>query len=222
MEENPKKIVENAYDSMAHWYLQWVEGQRSPREKYTERVLQNAPPSPRILELGCGSGVPITRMLLDRGAQVVGNDISSKQISMAKTRCPEATLIAGDMTALSFEPASFDGIISFYTIFHLPRAEQKGMLANIHTWLKPGGMFVFNFATVDEEEIHGEMLGHGLFWSSYSVEDNKAMVTDVGFELLDAELLEAGDGKLDESDPDYGVTFLWIAAKKKAAEPIEK
>jgi ubiquinone/menaquinone biosynthesis C-methylase UbiE len=218
MSDAPKQIVEQAYDYIAEWYLRWVEGQSSPRERYTNKVLENAPASPFVLELGCGPGVPITRMLLDRGAQVVANDISAKQISMAKVRCPEATLISGDMAALSFEPASFDGVISFFTIFHLPRAEQKGMLSNIYSWLKPGGMFVFNLATVDEEEIHGEFLGHGMFWSSYGVEDNKAMVRDIGFEVVEAEVLEAGDGQLEESDPDYGVKFMWVVARKGSSE----
>jgi ubiquinone/menaquinone biosynthesis C-methylase UbiE len=214
MSDSPKQIVEQAYDYVAEWYLRWVEDQRSPRERYTNKVLENAPASPHILELGCGSGIPITRMLLNRGAQVVANDISTKQLEIARVRCPQATLIPGDMAALSFEPESFDGVISFYAIFHLPRAEQKGMLSSICSWLKPGGMFVCNLSTVDEEAIHGEFLGHGMFWSSYGVEDSKAMVRDAGFELIEAEVLEAGDGQLEESDPDYGVKFLWLVARK--------
>lgn len=214
MNNSPKETVEQAYDHIAEWYLCWVERQRSPRETYTNKVLENAPASPRVLELGCGPGVPITRMLLDRGAHVVANDISTKQLSLAKDRCPRAELVPGDMAALSFEPASFDGVISFFTMFHLPRPEQKHMLSNIHAWLKPGGLFVFNLATVDQEEIHGEMMGHGMFWSSYCVEENKAMVTDAGFEAVEVEVLEAGDGQLEESDADYGVKFMWIAARK--------
>lgn len=214
MSDNPKEIVEQAYDHIAEWYLRWAEGHPTPRERYTNKVLENMPPAPCVLELGCGPGVPVTRMLLDRGAQVVANDISATQLRMAKARCPQARFISGDMGALSFEPASFDGVISFFAIFHLPRAEQKGMLSNIHSWLKPGGMFVFNLATVDEEEIHGEFLGHGMFWSSYGVEENKAMVRDVGLEVVEVEVLEAGDGQLKEGDPDYGVKFMWIAARK--------
>ncbi|KAK6856324.1 methyltransferase [Apiospora arundinis] len=223
MGETPQKVVEQAYDSIAGWYLAWVEGQNSPRESYTEKVLQNVAattsPStgskPRILELGAGAGVPITRMLLDRGAEVVANDISTEQLKLAAARCPEATLVAGDMLALDFAPASFDGVVGFYSIFHLPRAEQKTMLAKIHAWLKPGAMLAFNLATMDEEEIHGEFMGHGMFWSSYAVADSVAMVKEVGFEAVDAEELEAGDGKLAEDDPDFGVKFLWIAARKK-------
>lgn len=212
----PKEVVEQAYDHIAERYLRWVETQRSPRERYTDKVLENAPASPRILELGCGPGVPITRMLLDRGAQVVANDISTTQLGMAKIRCPQASLVFGDMATLSFEPASFDGVVSFFAIFHLPRTEQKGMLAKIESWLKPGGMCVFNLGTGDEAETRGEFLGCGMFWSSYGVEDSKAMVTDAGLEVVEAEVLEAGDGQLEESDPDYGVEFLWVAARKGA------
>ena len=218
MSDDPKRTVEEAYDNIADWYLEWTESQRSPRESYIDKLLKNVPVSPRILELGCGSGVPITRMLLDRGAQVVANDLSSKQISMAKQRCLEATFVPGDMTALTFEDGSFDGVVSFYAIFHLPRAEQKGMLAKILSWMKPGGVFVLNLATVDEEEIHGEMMGNGMFWSSYNVEDSKAIVRDVGFEVLEAEVLEAGDGKLEESDPDCGVKFMWVVARKEGTK----
>ena len=128
-------------------------------------------------------------MLLDRGAQVVANDISTKQLDMAKSLCP--------------------GAVSFFTMFHLPRAEQKTMLAKIHSWLRPGAMFAFNLATVDEEEIHGEFLGHGMFWSSYAVEESRAMVSAAGFEAVETEELEAGDGKLEEGDADCGEKGLW-------------
>lgn len=153
-------------------------------------------------------------MLLDRGAEVVANDISSKQLSMAKEQCPQAKFVPGDMTTLFFEPASFDGVICFYTMFHLPRSQQKDMISNIHTWLKPGACLVCNLATIDEEEIYGEMMGHGMFWSSYGVEENEAMVMDAGFETVAVELREAGDGQLEEDDADYGSKFMWIAARK--------
>ena len=213
MSDDPKAIVREAYDYVADWYLQWVDGQPSPRERYASKVLQNAvaaPTPPHILELGCGPGIPVTRMLLEQGARVTANDISTKQLDLAESRCPQATLLPGDMTTLCFEPASFDGVVSFFTMFHLPRAEQKGILSSIYVWLKPGGLFVFNLATVDAEEIYGELMGHGMFWSSFSVEESKAMVTEVGLEVVEAEVLE--------SEPDEGIEFLWIVARKPSRE----
>jgi ubiquinone/menaquinone biosynthesis C-methylase UbiE len=223
--DNPKEIVKQAYDALADWYLSYVLTQPSPRERYALKVLDNisqttpsSSPS-HILELGCGPGVPITRLLLDRGAAVTANDISPVQISMAKVRCPTATFHLGDMTTLTFPPSSFSGVTCFYTLFHLPRPEQKTMLVKIREWLKPGGMFVFNLAAdVDEDEIYGEMMGHGMFWSCFGMEESVEMVREAGLELVEAKVIEAGEGKLEESDPDYGVEFLWITARKGLSE----
>lgn len=214
MSDIPKDIVKHAYDNISEWYLEWVKSQKSPRDQYTRKLLDNLPPSPSILELGCGPGIPTLRFLLDQGAQVVANDISGKQTDMAKARCPEATLITGDMTTLSFDSESFDGVTSFYTLFHLPRSELKAMLTKIHTWLKPGGAFAFNLATIDEEEIHGEFLGYGMFWSSYGTDENQELLRDVGFHFSQVKVLRAGDENLAEGDPDYDAEFLWVMARK--------
>ncbi|KAL5358592.1 aquaporin-like protein [Aspergillus floccosus] len=210
MPGTPEDIVEYAYDNITEWYLQWVESQKSPRQRYTKLLLDKLQPYPSILELGCGPGVPIVKMLLEQGAQVVANDISTKQIEMARARCPGAKLVAGDMTTLTFEPASFDGVVSFYTLFHLPRTKLKAMLIKIHDWLKPGGIFVLNLATIDEEEIHGEFLGYGMFWSSYGVDESREILSEIGFDVLQAEVLHAGDGKLEEGDPDFDAEFMWV------------
>jgi len=220
MSVDHKELVKGGYDTIALPYQKWAENQPTPRERYTTSVLKSLPPGPRILELGCASGVPITRMLLDNGAQVVANDISTKQLELARERCPEATatFVPGDMSALQFEPESFDGVVSFFAIFHLPRAEQKGMLIKIHTWLKDGKQFAFNLATKDAAEIRNKFFETDMFWSSFSVDDSKAMIREAGFEIIEAEVLEAGDGNLDESDPDHGITFLWVLAKKGGAD----
>jgi SAM-dependent methyltransferase len=215
-----KLINSQAYNHLAPWYLDWITTQTStspsPREAYALKVLSpkrseeasSSPPSISILELGCGPGVPITRLLLDQGAHVLANDISPEQIKLAKAanRSPRATFVAGDMAALSLPAASFDGVVCFFTLFHLPREEQGPMLAKVYEWLKPGGLLVCNFATFDEEEIYGEMMGHGIFWSGFGVEGNRGMLTDVGFEIEREEVLE--------SEVDGGNEFQWVAARK--------
>ncbi|KAG9376653.1 O-methyltransferase [Pyrenophora tritici-repentis] len=186
---------------------QSVSQQSSPRERYTQTLLKKLPPSPHILELGCGPGIPTLRSLLDQGAHVVANDISTAHIQMAHRSCPEAKLLIGDMTALNFAPSTFHGAIGFYTLFHLPRSKLRGMLTKIHTWLKPGGVFAFNLATIDEEEIHGEVLGYGMFWSGYGVGHSRRLVEEVGFEVLLGEVVKAGKGRLEEWDQDLRRRF---------------
>jgi ubiquinone/menaquinone biosynthesis C-methylase UbiE len=222
MPEAPEDIVEHAYDHIAQWYLEWVESDKSPRERYTKKLLDKLLPSPSVLELGCGPGVPVLNMLVDHGAQVTANDISAKQIEMAKARCPHANFVAGNMATLTFEAESFHGALSFYTLFHLPRPQLKDLLAKIYRWIKPGGLFVFNLAGIDEEEIHGEMMGYGMFWSSYGVHENCEILKQIGFELLEVEKVKAGDGKLEEDEPDYDSEFVWVMAQKPEANKGEK
>lgn len=222
MSEAPEDIVEHAYDHIAQWYLEWVESDKSPRERYAKKLLDKLPPSPCLLELGCGPGVPVLNMLLDHSAQVTANDISAKQIEMAKARCPRAKFLAGNMATLTFEAESFHGVLSFYTLFHLPRSQLEDMLAKIYGWMKPGGLFVFNLAVIDEEEIHGEMMGYGMFWSSYGVHENCDILKQVGFELLEVEKVKAGNGNLEEDEPDYDSEFLWVMARKPEAGKRKK
>ena len=110
------------------------------------------------------------------------------------------------MTLLTLPPATLDGVVCFFTLFHLPRSEQLPMLRKIHGWLKVGALLVCNFATFDEEEIYGEMMGRGIFWSGFGVEGNRAMVVEAGFEIEGEEVLE--------SEADGGNEFLWVVARK--------
>ena len=70
-----------------------------------------------------------------------------------------------------------------------------------------------NFATFDEEEIYGEMMGHGIFWSGFDANGNQTMLEEVGFEIEAEEVLE--------SDADGGNEFQWIAARKPCKENLE-
>ncbi|GAB7331242.1 hypothetical protein MBLNU13_g02704t1 [Cladosporium sp. NU13] len=231
-----KLVNTEAYDHLASWYVSWVSAQTSsPRERYAAKVLEQynnannekdasnpsqSPPAeeqqqPYILELGCGPGIPTTHQLLSSGARVLANDISPVQIALAKThihrhfhlQIPNVTFLAADMTTLTLPPHTLDGAVCFFTLFHLPRAEQLPMLSKISGWLKVGGLLVCNFATFDEEEIYGEMMGRGIFWSGFGVNGNRAMVVEAGFEVESEEVLE--------SEADGGTEFWWVAARKR-------
>jgi len=87
------------------------------------------------------------------------------------------------------------------------------MLSRIFSWLRPGGLLVCNFATFDEDEIYGEMMGQGIFWSGFDADGNQAMLKETGFEIESEEVLE--------SDADGGNEFQWIAARKPHKNDLE-
>jgi SAM-dependent methyltransferase len=120
-------------------------------------------PGARVLDLGCGAGIPATRQLASRGLQVVGVDFSAVQLGRARRLVPAARLVQADMATLQFSPASLDAVVSFYALIHLPLADQRALFGRIRDWLRPYGLFL---AIVGARPWTGTEQFHGaeMFW----------------------------------------------------------
>ena len=79
-----------------------------------------------VLDIGCGSGQPIARHLLERGFCVVGVDSSPTLIATCRRRFPEAQWMLADMRTLSIN-RTFDGLIAWDSFFHLRHDDQRLM-----------------------------------------------------------------------------------------------
>jgi 2-polyprenyl-3-methyl-5-hydroxy-6-metoxy-1,4-benzoquinol methylase len=112
-----KGIVEKSYDEMAEEYLKTKDTSTLIFAKELEKHLE---PDAKILDAGCGAGIPISKYL-SKKFQVYGIDISSKQIELAKKLVPKATFKKADMLNPGFEPNTFDGIICLYALIHVDR-----------------------------------------------------------------------------------------------------
>jgi SAM-dependent methyltransferase len=210
MAGDPKKIVTDGYDQIAQRYLAWSALDPSPeRMRYLARLLDLLPAGAEVLELGCGAGVPVTQALAER-CRVTGVDISAEQIALAERLVPDATFIQSDITTLDFPAGSFDAVVSFYTLIHIPRAEHAGLLGSIAAWLRPGGLLFATMGANDSPDaVEPDWLGTPMFFSHYDAEKNRDLVRQAGLEILSAEeSIEDEDGEQ--------VTFLWVAARKPA------
>lgn len=210
-----KALIEKSYDKMASHYLDWTSKYPSPREEYTQKLLALISNSDnlRVLELGCGAGVPGTKLLLEHGCQVVANDISSEQLKLAKQNLEifndKLELSQSDMMQLDFTEASLDAVVAFYSVIHLPRDEQKIILGRMQQWLKVGGHVLINLGTKDMAEgVTDNWLGEGMYWSGFDTKSNEAMITDAGFEILESKVIDQRE------EEDKVIPFLWILAKK--------
>lgn len=89
---DPKRIVEQGYDAISDRYAAWAAGARTSERARYMAVLEDAlPPGAMVLDLGCGTGVPVARRLSARFA-VTGVDLSSRHVEMARRNVPMATI----------------------------------------------------------------------------------------------------------------------------------
>jgi ubiquinone/menaquinone biosynthesis C-methylase UbiE len=213
--ESARRLVQQGYDKIAYSYLNWTLTKSTPRLSYLEKMLSrmHAPSDAHVLELGCGAGIPGTELLASRCGKVIANDISEAQIDLARSRI-KGTNVGfkhGDMTQLEFGPASFDAVVAFYSILHLPRDEQAVLFQRIYRWLKPGGYLLFNLGVGDNPgSVAKDWLGSQMYWSSFDVETNLNLLRDTGFVINEHEILE------DDEDGEIA-PFVWILGEKGAS-----
>ncbi len=155
------RTVEAGYDRVAEAYL----STKNPEDPVTLAVLEDLasdlPSTAAVLDLGCGAGIPVTRWLAHRGYAVTGVDVSARQLELARKYVPEATFIKADMIDLAFRPETFDAVVAFHSIIHVPREEHPALLATIHRWLKPGGTFMATLTVTEFEGEDGDWEGWG-------------------------------------------------------------
>jgi SAM-dependent methyltransferase len=214
---DPKIIVAEGYDRVAERYLQWSAGDEV-RSRMLRRLTEMLPPLAAVLDLGCGSGVPVAAQLSQLGHRVVGVDIAARQVALARRNVPAGRFVHGDMMDVELQPASFDAVTAFFAITHIPRAEHALLLRRIFSWLRPGGLFVGSFGAHETNAVENDWLGVPMFFSHFDAATNRRLVGHAGFEFVrDEVLVHDEDGRL--------VQFLWIVARRpvdvSASNPVK-
>jgi ubiquinone/menaquinone biosynthesis C-methylase UbiE len=198
-----ERIVEEGYDKIAQEYHD--QRDQLDRRKDLERFAGLMPKDAKVLDAGCGSGVPVARFLAERGFWVVGVDLSRTMIKLAKENVPQAEFLQKDMTKLDFEEDSFDGLTAFYSIIHVPREKHSGLFETFRKILKPNGVMLVSLGH-DEWEGIEEYHGAEMFWSHYGPERSLQVIKKANFEILFDKFAESGEEK-----------HYWILAKSKSS-----
>lgn len=205
MERNLRRLVAAGYDDIADAYLDRF-GISAVRQKWVDRLIESLPADGgRALDLGCGAGIPVARDLAALGHSVVGVDGSAQQISRARWNVPAATFIEADMCDVGFEAESFNAVGAFYSITHLPTAQQGQLISKMAFWLKPGGKLVASFGAGKAREWTGEWLGTTMFFGHGGEEATLRCLQDAGLSIRRS-MVERQDNEDAE--------FLWIEAVK--------
>ncbi|WP_212524583.1 class I SAM-dependent methyltransferase [Actibacterium sp. MT2.3-13A] len=168
-------------------YQRVAEGFARVRDKtlferpWLDRMLAHAP-GRRVLDLGCGPGVPIARYLCDRRAQLTGVDGAPAMVALFRANLPGAEAIHADMRGLDLGRA-FDAILAWDSFFHLGPDDQRAMFPVFAAHAAPGAALMFTAGPAAGEPI-GEIEGAPVYHCSLEPEDYRALLDDNGFDLV--------------------------------------
>jgi SAM-dependent methyltransferase len=205
MASDMQRVVTAGYDDIADAYFERF-GISTVRQKWLRRLIDGLPATgSRVLDLGCGPGIPVAHDLAALGHTVVGVDGSSQQIDRARLNVPQATFIEADMCSVTFEAGSFDAAGAFYSIIHVPPAQQGALIARIARWLKPGGTLVASFGTGAPGEWTGEWLGTTMFFGHAGETEALRFLAEAGLRVRHSSV---------EKQDNEEATFMWIEAAK--------
>jgi ubiquinone/menaquinone biosynthesis C-methylase UbiE len=206
--DDARQIVRTGYDRIARAYPATRRAGGADVELLRE-LLERLPDGARVLDAGCGAGVPVTRLLAKRCA-VTGVDISEKQVELARELVPGATFVVGDIAALAFADASFDAVVSYYAIIHVPRNQHATVLRGFARVLRPGGLLLLSTGAGESAgDVEDDWLGAGapMYWSHYGRDTNLQLLREAGFTIVWERLMT-------DDEVFGGGTHLFVLARK--------
>lgn len=149
--ENPSD-VSASYDEVAAEYTRRIvdELDHKPFDReLLDRFAAFFDAEDTVCDMGCGPG-HVARYLHDRGLHVVGVDLSPGMVEQARLLNPDLKIRQGDMLSLDVDDESWAGIVLFYSIIHVPRADVVRALRELKRCLRPGGRLLLSFHIGDE------------------------------------------------------------------------
>ncbi|MDO9533172.1 MAG: class I SAM-dependent methyltransferase [Deltaproteobacteria bacterium] len=200
------RYLKEQYDHMAESYME----SRSlfDNTDQLEKLAELIPPKSTVLDLGCGTGLPVAKFFTERDNGVTGIDLSDKMIRFAKENVPNAVFYTENIINADLSENSFDLIVSFYCLFHLRKEQQREIFNKIMHWLKSGGYAYFTLATKEytgQEDFEGTIHFENniLPYSHYSLAEYPKIFQDIGATLVSM-----------KKHTIAGETMLWVLLKK--------
>ncbi|MCI3932812.1 methyltransferase domain-containing protein [Streptomyces sp. AN091965] len=160
-----------------------------------KRLVAELPPGSRVLDVGCGTGLPTARQLTDAGHTVLGVDLSAGMLDLARGNVPPPAaefrrLDLADLRIDGEGPGAvgqFDGIACFFALLMLPREEIPSALRLLRSLLRPGGLLALSMVEADLDDAAIPFLGHVIRVSGYLRDELRQVVRDAGFDIAHEE-----------------------------------
>lgn len=149
---------------------------------WLDRFLGLLRPQPCVLDIGCGSGEPIGRYLIEQGCSVTGVDSAPEMIAICKGRYPRQMWRVADMRTLSLAH-TFNGILARDSFFHLCLNDQRRMFPVFRAHAAPHAALIFTSGPGHGEAI-GTFEGEPLYHASLDAAEYRTLLDENGFAVV--------------------------------------
>lgn len=140
------------------------------------------PSGATVLDLGCGTGLPITKVLVDEGLNVYGVDAAPSLVAAFRHNLPEVPVACESVLESSFFNRTFDGVLAWGLMFLLQPEEQRHLIQSVADILVPGGRFLFTSSTGTEPLVWNDAMT-GLESRSLGAAEYRKLLSEVGMDV---------------------------------------
>jgi cyclopropane fatty-acyl-phospholipid synthase-like methyltransferase len=96
-----------------------------------------------VLDLGCGTGIPISELFIERGFDLCAVDASPRMVAAFRARFPEVPVECNAVEDSDFFGRTFDGVVAWGLFFLLDAEVQRRLLTRVAATLRKGGHLLF-------------------------------------------------------------------------------
>lgn len=175
---NPKETGK-AYDQITHlWTRENFDGSNGIDQH--KRALSFVKNKGRALDVGCGCTGRIIDLLLSEGFRPEGIDVSEEMIRLARLRHPQVVFHHQDICEWHLE-GKYDFITAWDSIWHIPIAQQKPVLAKLVSNLNFGGVLIFTFGGTEQQSEHtDDAMGPKVYYSTLGTNGFLSLLIELG------------------------------------------
>lgn len=166
---------------------------------WIDRFCGLLPAGAAVLDIGCGSGLPIGRELVSRGFDITGIDATPTMLAQFRRNLPGVAAQLADMRTLALGQR-FAGLLAWDSFFHLSPQDQRDTIPRFQSHAAPGAALMFTSGDAEGEAI-GELEGDPLYHASLDPDEYRALLATAGFTVI-AHIVK---------DPACGHRTIWLA-----------
>lgn len=140
------------------------------------------PQGSSVIDVGCGSGFPVTVVLVEQGLQVFGVDAAPSFVAAFQHNLPGTPILCESVLESSLFGRTFDAVLSIGLVFLLKSDEQQRLIQRFAEILEPEGHLLFT-SPAKPATWHDAMTGFESV--SLGAERYRKLLANAGLSVVD-------------------------------------